>query len=119
MVGEVVKLPASAEPVAPAWAREGQVHSVSGWIAQVGTDAASAEWAPGERLLAANLRLLIGQRLPRGSAWWSVVGHDDDGRTLTMQHGSEVKVAHADDLLEENADRWWWHVLGSEHTARD
>jgi hypothetical protein len=130
--GEVVSIPADADGEPSPWGSisrgrhrctsdgEGRVREVRGWLAHVETDGAPRVFVPGDRLLACNLRLLRGQRVFRKSAWWSIVDHDDDqrGRTLTIEHGGLVDVVGAMRLLEENVNRWWWHVPGSEYTAR-
>ncbi len=97
----------------------GRVRWVRGWQARIETDAGPPMTVPGARLLAHNLRLLDGQRAFHRSGWWTVVGHDDEQRTLALQQGDLAAVVDATDLFEDNADRWWWHVPGSEYTARD
>ena len=129
--GEVVDIPSDADGGGSGWGSvstgrylgasdgRGRVRRVQGWLAHLETDAGRQVQVPGDRLLAGNLHLLRGQRALHRSEWWSIVGHDDDRRTLTLEHGREVDVVAATGLLRGNVNRWWWHVPGAEHTARD
>ncbi len=131
MDGELVNVPVDPDAEASAWGSvstghspstsngQGRVRLVQGWVAYVETDAGPEIRVRGDRLLACNLRLLRGQRVFHRSGWWSIVGHDDEQGTLAMEQGDLAEVVDAGDLFKDNARRWWWHVPGSEYTARD
>lgn len=105
---------------------QGRVRRVRGWLAHIESDAGPDIQVPGDRLIACNLQLLRGERAYYRSGWWSIVGSDDDCGTLAMEQGEAASgqqaavtdVVRAVDLFEDNVRRWWWHVEGSEYTAR-
>lgn len=121
--GEVVKF--QLDPQTPGrWGRrrapqpQGLVREVRGGRARIQTDAGAEISVFGQQLLANNLRLLRGERAFHLGQWWSIVGHDDEQGTLEMEHGDLTEVVRAQDLFEDNFHRWWWHIPGSEYTAR-
>jgi len=129
--GEVVNVAVDPAARASAWGSvstdqsppgsngQGRVRQVQGWLAHIETDAGPEISVPGDRLLACNLRLLRGERVLHRSGWWLIVGHDDEQGTLALEQAELTEVVRAVDLFEDNAHRWWWHVPGSEYTARD
>lgn len=120
--GELVDVPTvfyrwGQSPLEVETSGQGRIWGVSGWAAHIAIGPGKNTSAAGDKLLAANLRLLVGQCARYREEWWTVGGHDQESATLSIGRDGDVVVVPIADIFDENVRQWWWHAPGAERTG--